>query len=197
MTLFIPRKILPSFRPTDTRSRYPRHPAKTAGNRHKPQKTAMNFPFRKRRERQGHPKSGSDRTNRYPLFPKKRLSKRSGKTAGQPRCRGRENTRFRANAQNGFPKTCCRFITLNRFSAETVMKNRLQEPSEAVARTSKPYFFPGQTTTFWRCSPSFSTPATTTSPGFRKTCGSRASPTPGGVPVAMTSPGKSVMKCER
>jgi hypothetical protein len=45
--------------------------------------------------------------------------------------------------------------------------------------------------------PSPSTSTSTTSPGLRKTGGFRAKPTPGGVPVAMTSPGSSVTVWER
>ncbi len=44
-----------------------------------------------------------------------------------------------------------------------------------------------------RCSPSPATPSVTTSPGFRYRGGLRPIPTPGGVPVAMMSPGSSVM----
>jgi hypothetical protein len=47
-----------------------------------------------------------------------------------------------------------------------------------------------------RCSPSFSIPSVTTSPAFRNCGGFIPSPTPGGVPVVMTSPGSRIMKCE-
>ena len=101
MALFIPRKT-PANRyrkpiPRASGKKNGRKPAKTPENRHEP-----TFPERKKK--QGHPKSGADRQAGNPLFPKRKLSKQSGKTAGQPYCRGRENARFRADCQNGFPK---------------------------------------------------------------------------------------------
>ena len=48
----------------------------------------------------------------------------------------------------------------------------------------------------WRCSPSASMPSVTTSPTLRYCGGFMPVPTPGGVPVVMTSPGNSVMNCE-
>ena len=50
-----------------------------------------------------------------------------------------------------------------------------------------------QALTSWRCSPRPSTPKRMTSPGLRKIGGSWPRPTPGGVPVAMTSPGNRVI----
>ena len=44
-------------------------------------------------------------------------------------------------------------------------------------------------TTLLLCSPSFSTPQVTTSPGLRNICGFIPRPTPEGVPVKITSPG--------
>src|SRR5262252_9601970 len=53
-------------------------------------------------------------------------------------------------------------------------------------------------TTFWRCSPSPSIPSVTTSPALRNFgSGFMPSPTPGGVPVVMTSPGSSTKNCEQ
>ena len=73
------------------------------------------------------------------------------------------------------------------------------QPARAVAR-SRPEGNrgagggqPAQARTSWRCSPSPPMPRRITSPGFRKTCGFCPAPTPGGVPVGMTSPGSKVM----
>src|SRR3546814_9574047 len=48
-------------------------------------------------------------------------------------------------------------------------------------------------TTGLRRVPIFSISHSTTSPGHRNSCGSRPAPTPAGVPVAMISPGSSVI----
>jgi len=48
-------------------------------------------------------------------------------------------------------------------------------------------------TTSWRCSPRPSMPRVITSPFFRYSGGFMPMPTPGGVPVVITSPGISVM----
>ena len=53
-----------------------------------------------------------------------------------------------------------------------------------------------QPTTLCFCSPRPAMPSAMTSPGLRKTGGFMPRPTPGGVPVVMTSPGSSTMKCE-
>jgi len=50
-----------------------------------------------------------------------------------------------------------------------------------------------QAMTSWRDSPSPSMPSSTTSPAFRYCGGFMPKPTPAGVPVLMTSPGRSVM----
>ena len=53
-------------------------------------------------------------------------------------------------------------------------------------------------TTFCCCSPSPSMPSCTTSPGLRNFgCGLMPMPTPGGVPVMITSPGSSTRNCEQ
>ena len=49
-------------------------------------------------------------------------------------------------------------------------------------------------TTSWRCSPRPSMPRVITSPFFRYFGGFMPRPTPGGVPVVITSPGSRVMK---
>jgi hypothetical protein len=56
---------------------------------------------------------------------------------------------------------------------------------------SRPVFY--ACTVVCRCSPSRSTPNLTTWPGRKKTGGFIPIPTPGGVPVAITSPGCRVM----
>ena len=53
-----------------------------------------------------------------------------------------------------------------------------------------------QSTIGFSTEPIPSTSTRTRSPGSRKTGGSRNTPTPAGVPVAMTSPGSSVIDCE-
>src|SRR6476660_6110852 len=53
-------------------------------------------------------------------------------------------------------------------------------------------------TTFCRCSPRPSMPRVTTSPALRNLgSGFMPRPTPGGVPVVMTSPGSSTKNCEQ
>src|ERR1022692_4003200 len=52
-------------------------------------------------------------------------------------------------------------------------------------------------TTGFRSSPSPSISTSTTSPSFIYTGGLRATPTPGGVPVKITSPGSSVKTCDK
>lgn len=53
-------------------------------------------------------------------------------------------------------------------------------------------------TTRWRCSPRPWIPSRIVCPALRKIgCGFLPSPTPGGVPVEMMSPGWSVKNCER
>jgi hypothetical protein len=55
-------------------------------------------------------------------------------------------------------------------------------------------YWAGNATTFWRCSPRPLIVRVMTSPGLRNTgSGLMPKPTPGGVPVAMTSPGSRVM----
>lgn len=54
-----------------------------------------------------------------------------------------------------------------------------------------------QATTRWVWVPSPSIPSRMTSPPFKNTLGFCPMPTPGGVPVVMTSPGISVMKVEQ
>src|SRR5271166_3432227 len=51
-------------------------------------------------------------------------------------------------------------------------------------------------TTRCACRPSPSTPSDIVSPALRKRCGFLPEPTPGGVPVVMTSPGSRIMNCE-
>src|SRR5438067_6935734 len=52
-------------------------------------------------------------------------------------------------------------------------------------------------TTGLRSVPSFSTLTSNTSPSLRNTGGLRNAPTPSGVPLAITSPGSSVIPCDR
>src|SRR5262249_22292303 len=52
-------------------------------------------------------------------------------------------------------------------------------------------------TTAWRRLPMCCTRPSITSPGHTHSCGLRPAPTPSGVPVAMMSPGSSVMPAER
>ena len=67
-------------------------------------------------------------------------------------------------------------------------------PARGLARGTSP---PRASTTGLRRVPIPSTPHSITSPGHIHSCGSRPAPTPAGVPVAMTSPGSSVMPCDR
>src|SRR3954453_5740269 len=64
-----------------------------------------------------------------------------------------------------------------------------------VKRRAPPYIL--NRTTFWRCSPSPSMPSVTTSPALRNVGGFMPSPTPGGVPVVITSPGSITKNCEQ
>src|ERR1700758_591844 len=52
-------------------------------------------------------------------------------------------------------------------------------------------------TTFCCCSPNPATPRRTTSPALRNCGGFMPSPTPGGVPVMITSPGSMTKNCEQ
>src|SRR6202030_3036964 len=60
---------------------------------------------------------------------------------------------------------------------------------------ARDYFF--AFTIFCFCSPSPSMPSVTTSPAFRNVGGFMPRPTPGGVPVMMTSPGSRMKYCEQ
>ncbi len=53
---------------------------------------------------------------------------------------------------------------------------------------------PSKATRFWRACPRASAPYSTTSPGCRNAFGVRPKPTPSGVPVLITSPGRRDMK---
>src|SRR5438552_16487566 len=60
---------------------------------------------------------------------------------------------------------------------------------------SRSIYFAAWITEF-RTDPSFSIRTSNTSPALSVTGGSRKNPTPSGVPVAITSPGSSVIPCE-
>lgn len=60
--------------------------------------------------------------------------------------------------------------------------------------SSSPYILNG--TTFCCCWPRPSMPSVMTSPAFKNRGGFMPRPTPGGVPVVMTSPASSTMNCE-
>ena len=77
-------------------------------------------------------------------------------------------------------------------SSATVGPKRLRMPSRRSRLIS-----PESATTGLDSTPRPSTSTSTTSPGLRNTGGFRAKPTPGGVPVAITSPGSSVTVCDR
>src|SRR5260363_24886 len=66
------------------------------------------------------------------------------------------------------------------------------EPQLAIERERRHQI----ATTGCRMTPTPSTPASTTSPGHSHSCGLMPAPTPSGVPVAMMSPGSSVMPDE-
>ena len=67
-----------------------------------------------------------------------------------------------------------------------------KDDARHAALRSVPVSYPA--TTSCRCSPNPSMPRRMTLPGFRNTgCGLTPMPTPGGVPVLITSPGSSVM----
>src|SRR3954469_2835003 len=68
-------------------------------------------------------------------------------------------------------------------------------PHPDAAFAASPYIL--NRTTFWRCSPSPSMPSVTTSPALRNVGGFMPSPTPGGVPVVITSPGSITKNCEQ
>lgn len=78
-------------------------------------------------------------------------------------------------------------------TCDTLMPPVLRSMLYACLRRSRDQSL-GFATTFCLCSPKPAMPVINLSPGFRKTCGVRPSPTPGGVPVAIRSPGSSVMK---
>src|SRR5262249_55540349 len=70
--------------------------------------------------------------------------------------------------------------------------------SALKARGKPRWFYAFAFTTFCRCSPKPSMPSVTTSPALRNFgSGFMPSPTPGGVPVRMTSPGSSTKYCEQ
>ena len=75
---------------------------------------------------------------------------------------------------------------------------RSRSPGRVSATVSSSGIAGQSATHFWRCSPSPSMARCISSPAFRNTgSGLTPSPTPGGVPVEITSPGCRVKKCER
>ncbi len=107
-------------------------------------------------------------------------------------------------AMNSFspPTTTRRSFQLNKLNTRHADNNGHNDRLAVVAAIKllarNFYFGALNFKTFCVCVPSFSMPRVITSPGLRNTgLGFLPRPTPGGVPVVITSPGSSVMSVEQ
>ena len=122
-----------------------------------------------------------------------KLSRRLGQTPGPARAAAAtdEFTRSTRSAGRAFLDAHGRHVKyLSSLASIEVFRRAARAAGRPHSRARGQ---PGQVRTSWRCSPSPPTPRRITSPVFRKRWGLWPAPTPGGVPVGMTSPGSRVM----